>query len=84
MEIKSNQIIKKNLIQSKINKRTPKEEKKVEKVRTDSTSLVSQKFLEDIKKTNVSDPNRVAEIKQSLKDGTYQVNFDEIANALID
>jgi len=84
MEIKSNQIIKKNLIQSKINKRTPKEEKKVGKVRTDSTSLVSQKFLEDIKKTNVSDPNRVAEIKQSLKDGTYQVNFDEIANALID
>jgi flagellar biosynthesis anti-sigma factor FlgM len=85
MEIKTSHVFKKNMVEkAKFNKKSPKNEKASKGHKTESTSLVSQKFIEAIKASDVSNPGKVTEIKQSIKDGTYKVNYEKLADALLD
>ena len=85
MEIKTSHVFKKNMIENtKLNKKSLSKEKTAKSHKTESATLVSQKFIDDIKTSDVSNPQRIAEIKQSIKDGTYKVNFEKLADALLE
>jgi len=69
---------------TKLNKKSLNKDKTTKSHKTESATLVSQKFIDDIKTSDVSNPQRIAEIKQSIKDGTYKVNFEKLADALLE
>jgi flagellar biosynthesis anti-sigma factor FlgM len=85
MEIKTSHVFKKNMVEkTKFNKKPLNNGKTSKSLKSESATLVSQKFIEEIKTSDVTNPAKVAEIKQSIKEGSYKVDYERLANALLD
>jgi flagellar biosynthesis anti-sigma factor FlgM len=77
---KINELQKSNVEKSK-NERTTKSEKTKENAVLDSKLL---KHLDQVQSAEVFRQDRVDAIKQQLKEGNYQINYDKLADNLID